>query len=162
MKRVYERPVMKAEVFETNAYCGACAEKPPVLTGNLIVDLAHGNWYSNNNGAVWNADPDDYITRHEFVEANKVAQKSNYGNLDQYYWKCSCHPNSPYYLEYSANFTENYNDGVPTFFLYREDTGNTSLQLGSSMSWPNNGGRNADEVVAQVRYTPESNPVVNS
>lgn len=162
MKKAYERPLMKAEIFETNAYCGACADQPPVLTGQLVVDLANGNWYSDNRGTAWSGNPAAYITRHTFVEANKVAQTSNYGGLDQYYWKCSCHEGSPYYLEYSANFTENYNNGNPTFFLYKEDTGNQTLELAQAMRWPNDGGRNADEVVAMVSYTPETTPVVNS
>lgn len=162
MKKFYERPVMRAEVYETNAYCGACANSAPVLTGNLVVDLGQGNWYSDNDGTKWNGDPADYDTCHTFVEANKVAQKSNYGNLNQYYWECSCHSDTPYYLEYSANFTENYNDGSPTFFLYKEDTGDQILQLASALQWPDKGGKWADTVVAQVRYTEETKRVVNS
>lgn len=162
MKRVYERPAMTAEIFETNAYCGACANQPPVLTGELIVDLADGNWYSNNNGKLWNGDASKYVTRHVFVEDNKESMKSNFGNLDQYYWQCSCcSEGSHYYLEYSANFTENYNHGNPTFFLYREDTRNSTLQLASAESWPSNTSK-TDECVAQVKYSVGSNPVVNS
>ncbi len=162
MKKVYERPIMKAEVYQTNAYCGACADKPPVLTGTLTVSLDQGNWYSNNNGLEWNGNPNSYDTDHTFIEANKIAQKSNYGNLDQYYWECSCCPEgSKYYLEYSANFTENYNNGTPTFFLYQEANNREGLQLASAKSWPHTG-RNIDTCVAQVRYTQDSSPVINS
>ena len=171
MKKVYVQPTMETEIYETNAYCGACRNEEATIPRNLVVDLAQGNWYKDNGGSAWDGKYTsgrqtltyECDTRHTFAATNKFYMNNNVTGAQQPIWKCTCH-NGEYYLEYSDNWTENYNNGNDTFFLYRETNGRDSLQLAGGTNWPivNGQGAKQDTCVAQVKYTEDVVTIINS
>lgn len=160
MKLKYETPLMKVEVYETNAYCGSC-DGQFQLNGTLTV--SPNSWSSSNNSGKWsdtrqNLVPDnEEKLKHTFIQANSVPMTDTWGN-PQYFWKCS--DGDGYYLEYSAYYTQQ-NRGTPTFFLYKEVNGKEGLQISGGTSWPLQE-RGKDLCVAQVVYTEGTSPIVNS
>lgn len=161
MKKSYEKPVMKAEEFVTNAYCGSC-EGQFVLNGRL--DVSPDSWGSSNMSSDW-SDRDNLVPNaeenitHSFVQKDSIPMRDDDGDA-QYFWKCSHAVGCPYYLEFSHDFTER-NNGAETFFLYKEVNGRDGLQISGGFNWPLQN-RGDDLCVAQVVYTTGKDPVVNS
>lgn len=159
MKTKYERPLIKAELFQTNAYCGSCTGQVQ-LNGKLIVDEI------NPGGWTWNPDRVNYTTHHEFKESNKTSMINSNTGQQQYYYNCL--DGDGYYLEYSAHWSESQelSGGNPTFFLYKETNGKNGLQLAASNGpWPTVTGRGdnkSDTCVAKVVYDQGTSPVINS
>lgn len=179
MKRAYERPQMMIDVYETNAYCNGCGTT--IKTGQLVLDANSTYNRTNNGGNNWTAE-DGYVKTdlyHTFTNSSiyqtvdgnctggstggKPGQSSNRcSNDSQSIWKCTCHPDNPWYLEWSHNYSVHFNNGADTFFLYQETTGNNSFNIaGDASPWP--GSTNgSDMCVAQVVFQEGTSVVDNS
>lgn len=171
MKKVYERPVMMAEEYTTNAYCNSCGTS--FKTGNLVLNQNSTFCSTNNDGGKWTAG------RHNFKKDGLYHTFSNeniYQTVDgscgifgpkcennsQSIWRCTC-CDEPWYLELSHYYTEHVNHGAPTFFLYKEATGDQSFNIiGSADSWPAVEQGHSDYNVAQVVFQEEEGIVDNS
>lgn len=171
MKRVYERPAMTAEIFETNAYCNGCGTT--IKTGELILNSNSTFNRTNNGGNDW-VDAGGYEKSelyHTFtndsiyqtVSGNCMGGRNNKCRDDsQSIWRCVCHPEDAWYLEWSHNYTHHFNNGKDTFFLYHETTGNNSFNIASSQGpWPYQN-RGNDDCVAQVVFSEGTSVVANS
>ena len=116
MKMAYETPKMKAELFQTNAYCVVC-DNTPVFAGWVKVSAL----FAGMTEAV------ELI----FKSTDKVLSLNQYTREEQYYyhwennrandsWNKTGNDawmNKDYYLEYSAPYSE---EGNETFVLYQE------------------------------------------
>lgn len=168
MKKIYECPVMMAEVYETNAYCSSCGTS--FKNGTLTTDASRAK--SSNNGSGWNPGNSGF-TRDDLTHTfnNKVIFETSKGlcgglgsgcdNKDQSIWKCTCHPDEPWYLEWSHYYSVhvNHND---TFFLYKEANNNNHFDITpNSNHWPAKES-GTDYNVAQIVYTENESVVVNS
>ena len=103
-KLAYERPVMRAEAFATNAYCNSCASSVS-WTGCLVATVKNfwggivaKGWFSSN--------PNPMINQ-------------NTGRQQYYYKECEDHEGHQvdehtYYLEWSENRN--------SFYMYRENS----------------------------------------
>lgn len=120
MKLAYERPIMRAEAFATNAYCGACESQPK---WSDCLKVVFGN-----------------ITA-LFSSVKIPMLNPNTGDQQYYYQECTDHEDTNdgiFYLEFSQDQT-NWNGGKPTFFLYKENekSGYGASDLnGGSWAWP--------------------------
>lgn len=119
MKLAYERPVMRAEAFATNAYCGPCQSQPTWMDCLKVTLGSITAWFSS-------------------VKIPMV--NPNSGDQQYYYNECTDHEDTNdgiYYLEFSQDQT-NWNGGKPTFFLYKENEksgyGASDLSGGSWLS----------------------------
>lgn len=169
MKRVYERPVMMAEVYETMAYCNGCGTSFKNGTITTIAALANSTNNGNGNWSPGNSGFDESDLVHTFDNTSIYETKnglcgwgSNCENKSQSIWKCTCHPGDPWYLEWSHYYTVHQNNGKDTFFLYHEENENNSFDITpNSTSWPaiENG---TDYNVAQIVYNENESIVANS
>lgn len=111
MKMKYERPVMKAELFQANQYVAACTiSKNSQLNVIWNAVAGWGNWASTFIGdyflgyGYWQND-DNYITSHSF-EGTSVKVDGGYSD-GGYYWTVNSTSDNPdvksgtYYLQYS-------------------------------------------------------------
>lgn len=98
-KLAYERPVMRAEAFATNAYCDNCT-KLLTWTGNLIA---------------WLRDLGENSTKYIFSNESYQLMNNQVSGRQQYYYTGSSedeNDNNVYFLEYSVNGND--------FFLYED------------------------------------------
>ena len=129
MKKVYERPLMKAQVFAVNKYVAACTN-PNLLGGSINTAQATG-WYNVPRGTSGNPlsagafENSGYLTDIKFT-GQRVPQTSQTTGGQQYYWAYDDEKTGDrYYLEYSDGWTQKYakNGGTGSVFvLYREDS----------------------------------------
>ena len=102
MKLAYERPVMRAEAFATNAYCDGC-NRLLTWTGNLIGKLT----------SMFAPTTDEFI----FSADSYRSMNNQVSGAQQYYYTGSNNTNkddkNTYYLEYSADGND--------FYLYRDE-----------------------------------------
>lgn len=77
-KMKYERPVMRAEMFRTNAYCGDCVSKPTGIAGSLSFIHVTLQGDSDVAGTEFWFDP----SAKGYVES-----KNQSNNAQQYYYK---------------------------------------------------------------------------
>lgn len=161
MKKNYESPIMLAEVYKTNAYCGACNTS---LNGQLQTDP--NNAYSDDRGTKWKPKSGFSITTadlsHTFP-ANPTATSTGlcggYGSTQhedksQSIWECNCttHPGETWFLEWSHYYSIHLNGGNSTFFLYKDANGNGEFDIvnqGGSYPTQSSG---SDINVAMVKY----------
>ena len=165
-KMVYERPVMKAELFQANEYVAAChiAENSFLrifwnkVAGPMydIVNnqlLYYGNWGSTwvsnmLEGGIW-GNGKGYDTDHSFEGSNQAVE----GGAGGYYWTTTNDDKSQgltgtYYLQYS-----NLQDALGMKYqLFYESNGTEGLQ---------NVHDSNDTQVAWVTVTQEENRVVS-
>lgn len=168
----YERPMMQAEVYATNAYCGACEDNP--TPNKDIIRVDHGtdgqNWIGSFNWGPgfqvtgtnpWSANGTNYDLSHEFTSDDRISMTNPNTNQQQWYWKCTCGEHDDgsatgsYYLEYSADWTTRLGDD--SFVLFKENTDNTSLQVGTKNTFPAKPESTIDTAIAMVTYT---NPMI--
>lgn len=179
MRMTYERPIMQAEQYVSNAYCGACTDNPVLNTDVLNVSPSNdaSSWFSGVNtgngggrpgsgNGQWTTLPFDedavsgYDLDHTFLSSSRVVMTNPNSNTTQWYWTCNCESHSDgsatgsYYLEYTSHWSGEL--GSDTFILYKEDTHNHVLDIASGATLPNGGG-NSDIAVVGVTYT---HPVV--
>ena len=167
MKMVYERPVMKAEVYATNAYCNACGTR---LSDTLVTDKDHV--YGNVYGAEWK--PGAGITAdmlgHTFDNDSIYAYTQ--GNCtgghtteekQQAIWECTCenHGDTKWYLEYSHYYSEHVNGGKDTFCLYMDDGDGKFEIIKNHNDFPYKE-TNSDTNAGVVIYSIQENVVSNS
>lgn len=138
MKMVYERPVMKAEVYATNAYCSACG---PELTKVLTTSASSArNSINDRNG--WDPGRSGFTESdlaHTFDPNGAIGAEiglcgpfgSSCDNTNETVWQCSCHPDDPWYLEWSHYYSvhDNRGNNGDVFFLYHESNGVPGIQL---------------------------------
>lgn len=142
MKLAYERPVMRAELFQTNAYCAGCT------LGGGGKDMVGLNAVKLSDAVYWYDVP---AWNQNFTNKDTVAQNSNYSDLvfggvqkpmtgswgaSQYYWSATS-GDKLYHLEWSSGWTDKWNrngstgetnlSGDMVFVLYEEDTGDKDL-----------------------------------
>lgn len=172
MRMAYERPMMRAELYATNAYCGACTTNPQ-LDGTLTVKASQwqsdvdglaGDWEDTWVSTGYGPNASGYYmfanaggTQHDltFSSENSTPITSTDANGKEYtgyYWTttCNCCTSGTYYLEYSAGFTDR--EGKDCFILYYEDNGQTGLQLGTGSSFPLDNGSSGDMAVAWATF----------
>ena len=169
MKKVYERPVMMAEEYTTNAYCNSCGETFTTLTldsnNKYSSSNNSGRWFSNGSGFT----KDDLY--HEFDgdnisgTTNGVCGPGGYveqgHNVVSNIWQCTCHPDDPWYLEYSHYYSVHANHKA-TYFLYKEANGISGCQITqNASSWPSKDSV-SDYNVAQVVFSTNTTEVSNS
>lgn len=163
MKRSYERPILKAEVFQVNAYCGACANQPAVSTNSFVTGDAYHSIYTINKNGTTASSSDlanlGFSTNHNFPKSTRKTVSSGY----IYTCDCSGHDGT-YFLEYSTFWSEYpkpYGNGVPTFFLYEDDGDGRFEPSNSQNGWPHkeNG---KDTAICMVTFEEGYAPVVNS
>lgn len=108
MKLAYERPVMRAEAFATNAYCSNCRRLLD-WTGNFIGKLTDflSSWLDIYN--------DEFI----FSADSYKSMINQVSGRQQYYYVGSNNTNkndtNTYFLEFSAKA-----DGTGNFYLYQD------------------------------------------
>lgn len=168
MKKIYECPVMMAEVYETNAYCSSCGAS--FKNGTLTTDASRAK--SSNNGTGWNPGNSGFTTAdltHTFNNNDiyeTIEGVCGWGSLacdnkKQSIWKCTCHPTDPWYLEWSHYYSVHQNRH-DTFFLYHEANGQDGCTITPKSShWPAKES-GTDYNVAQIVYTENESVVVNS
>lgn len=172
MKKSYEKPVMKAEEFVTNAYCAACGEW--VLNGTLIVTNDNWTWpVVDNNGDKTVVYPrrngKTYYTDHTFDESSYGTFKG-FGGGEHKYWMCTCAGhNGRYFLEYSDHHSGDSRygggNGKKVFYLYYDLDGDgrfDTASYNSSANGPWGGADGEDLALSRVTYDAGSTPVVNS
>lgn len=168
MKKIYESPVMMVEIYKTNAYCSSCGTS--FKDGTLTTDASHAK-SSNDGGYNWKPGdsrfgPDDLkhtFKNGEIFEYSEGLCGGGRGcdNKDQAIWKCTCHPDSPWYLEWSHYYSIHEN-GADTFFLYHEEYDSDHFNITrSSREWPAIE-YHSDYNVAQIVYTENESIVANS
>lgn len=171
MKMVYERPMMMAEVYATNAYCNACGTI--LKNGILTTDDKHA--YRNTGKDTWQPalgfTKDDLS--HTFKNDNiyqTVEGNCNNGCSDasQSIWRCTCddHPGETWYLEYSHYYSAHTvgtpENPVPTFCLYKDADNDGKFDIihfANDFPAIENG---SDYNVAVVIYTEGESVVSNS
>lgn len=131
MKLAYERPVMRAEAFATNAYCSACGGQVSFLDGalSLAKDLVSGWFTIGFLGGYRDTTPKDVWTGLTFQQDSRrdmTSQANGFEGQKQYYWTATAE-DTKYYLEYSVERSNNRNADV--FVLYEEQTGNQNLDI---------------------------------
>lgn len=169
MKKIYESPVMMVEIYKTNAYCSSCGTS--FKDGTLTTVASRANSTNNGNGN-WSAGSSGFTKddlTHTFTNSNIFETSEGLcgwgnecDNKDQSIWKCTCHPNDPWYLEWSHYYSVHENGGKDTFFLYHEENNNGHFDITErSTRWPakENG---SDYNVAQIVYTENESIVANS
>lgn len=114
MKLAYERPVMRAQQFQTNAYCESCMRVPNgVKEDNYIKVTLRGD--------------EDAATYGQTLWFSAVAVPTinqNTGAAQYYYHEHESYKdtgyqaNGMYFLEFSAGRTEQY--GKDTFYVYKD------------------------------------------
>lgn len=176
MKKIYERPVMKADVYETNAYCVACGTS---IKGNLVLDPNRTDcaFYKNDRLQAWSsASVGSYQNRvtftkddlvHTFSDAYTDTRPGNCNegcpSVDQTIWICDC-GGEKWYLEWSHHYSV-HEFGTPTFFLYKEYSGSDTkdrfdvIKMASSFPAQSGG---SDYNVAMVVYAQDESVVGNS
>lgn len=139
MKMKYERPVMKAELYQVNSFVAACGENQSfsdMISGVLkLKDIAGwlvpgaGNSQDKANQAQSNAWTSAYGEL-EFSDTSRTPMESESADgALQYYWSTvDTKTNTKYYLEYSVGRTEA-NGNFDTFILYKENTHNNTLNI---------------------------------
>ena len=171
MKKVYERPVMMAEVYETNTYCNACGDVfetgELILNENSIFNRTHNggnNWGKRGHDTKGYKKEDLYHTfnnNNMAPDSNGICPDNSHQNISQSIWKCTCHPLKPWYLEHSHYYSK-HEKGGDTFFLYEEINGNGRFDITpNTTSWPakNNG---TDYNVAEVVFQKVTTEVILS
>ena len=169
MKMAYERPLMMAEVYATNAYCNACGTS--LKNGILTTDADHA--YRNINGDKWQpglgftaADLSHTFNNnniYQITQGNCNGQHSS-SEREQAIWACTCdhEDGSVWYLEYSHYYSMHMNGGKDTFCLYKDADGDGNFDIiHNSNNFPaiENG---SDYNVAVVIYTEGESVVSNS
>lgn len=154
MRKEYVKPAMQSEEFLANVYCSTCGDLE--LTGTLTVKPS--DWLSDNNRKKW-SDPSDLVTESDETLSHTFNQDEDHYSRTGNYWICT--DSDSYYLEHSTYFS-NLNN-MATFFLYKETNNIPGLQTSNSprQTWPYEE-RRKDLCVAQVSYSYDSIPVVNS
>lgn len=142
MKLAYERPVMRAEMYQTSAYCSICDDNPVLPGGKIDTTGSNLTWYqvpkyNEDFDGAQSYNPNDgtaagYDMSLIFSDP-KTPQTSGTTGEAQYYWTATGDDNSKYYLEYSTGWTEK-NDrgddaGDSVFVLYKETNGTDKLQI---------------------------------
>lgn len=181
MKMKYERPVMHAEMYRTNAYCVTCSDPNLFET---IVTKESSNWaqllktrvqtgsfmgfpiYDYKSEINYDADVVgtlQYDFTHTFEKGKRKSIIATWNdNAQQYYWS-STGDDGTYYLEYSQEWTDIHNGNGNTgsfFVLYKETGGADGLQVnaGGFMGTPDDDlndyidTNNADMALAGVYF----------
>lgn len=143
MKMVYERPMMMAELYATNAYCNACGTS--FKNGKLTTSAEQAK--SHNNGTLGSWDPGNSGFKPEDLshtfDGTKPYQYSEglcggYGQTQhsdksQAIWKCTCEDceknGEVWFLEWSHYYTMHLNGGQDTFFLYKDMDGDGEFDI---------------------------------
>lgn len=172
MKKIYERPVLMAEEYKTNAYCGSC---DMTKNGFLVTDADRA--YGSDRKTAWTGSSSFPSIKaadlHHFFDPSKKTNTegscgmygSGYGHDNtQFVIPCECHPGNPWYLEFSHYYSVHQNGfkGTDTYFLYKEaydSTGFNIVDQGGNYPYQNANGQ-SDINVAMVRY--QTYNVVNS
>lgn len=144
MKMVYERPMMQAEQYVTNAYCNVCTSRP-ILETTITTSADPADWFSPNSGNTISSNRlEGYALGHTFNQGAAIEMtrpEGVYGAGEtQYYWVCSCtdcaNKGDRYYLEYSAEWADDSRyEGKNIFVLYKENTNDNDLDI----VWTNGG-----------------------
>lgn len=173
MKKNYEHPVMVAEEYKVNSYCGSCGA---VIKNGILTTSSAGANSSNNGRGNWKPGTSGFTTDnlvHTF-DNDKIFQTveglctpypdCGEGNKWQSVWQCNCtnHPGETWYLEWSHYFSVHQNKGADTFFLYKEvnDPKNFNITEHSNR-WPAIE-PGSDYNVAQIVFTEGESLVINS
>lgn len=173
MKMVYERPVMSAELYVTNAYCNVCTSRPVLATTiNTSDDVER--WFSpRNDSSISASDLSEWDLSHVFEQGSALDMVRPEGvwgaGQTQYFWKCSCPEHSDgsakgsYYLEYSTEWADKYT-GENVFVLYKETNGNDVLNVnwGNGGYLPDNPGRSNDQGIGATIVDFDTMVVENS
>ncbi|MBE5798434.1 MAG: hypothetical protein E7321_00580 [Clostridiales bacterium] len=159
MKMAYEKPMVRAELYQTNAYCSVCTSGVPVLTTDISTS-ENGSWFSPVLGPSWGDNKQTLLSAgwdlsHTFNQGKAetmVSQATGHVGQTQYYWVCDCpdcaEKGEHYLLEYSAQWSSDtrYKD-QNIFVLYKDTTGDQKLQVnwGNGGWLPDNPARNEDQ-----------------
>lgn len=129
MKMKYERPVMKAELYQVNSFVAACGD-PDFIGKRTSITLGSGEgadtgkWFNVPSGGsdFDNATPitGDMSAYDGLTFTTKTEQWSESANKWQYYWTATSGSDT-YYLEYSAGWSDTTNKKDDVFVLYKED-----------------------------------------
>lgn len=164
MKMTYERPMMSAEVYQTNAYCGACTTGTPTLLESITTGIGDlWKWFNPRTGNTITPNTNSYSYEHTFAKGEAIemtSQASGFEGTTQYYWKCT--GTDGYYLEYSAEWGAKY--GNNTFVLFKEDSNNDQLDVNwyNWGSFPDTNNRNGTDIAVAAVTVYESQGVENS
>lgn len=154
MKKGYVRPMMKSEVFVTNAYCGACQDNPMPDTSTIVIN-PEGPWNNpryNDSISQASLKTKGYILGHTFLaneRADMISEANGYEGTAQWYWPCDCHDGA-YYLEYSVEWAEKW--GSDHAVLFKETNNKPGLQVNwMCNNWPDTKNGNADRAIALTK-----------
>ena len=163
MKMVYERPLMKAQVFAVNNYVAACTD-PNLLadvdtSAGTIIDLNKRGFtsvidYNNRPTGI-----DGFDLTHIFEQINKQEMYSyadGYEGDKQYVWSATGNDGKTYYLEYSAEWNDLNTKGGSIFVLYQETAGSAHSDA-IDIDWGSFGGtlyqqRGYDTVICGIHF----------
>lgn len=111
MKMKYERPVMRAQVFQANAYCAGC-DRVLGTTSSVLKVIWDDKYYYFDPNAVAMRNPNNGNTQYYFNEHKDYMNSSSHdgntlGNAD-----------GVFYLE----FSNSYINSRDAHYLYKEDS----------------------------------------
>ena len=141
MKMKYERPVMRAEAFQANAYCAGCKRYQSVIGKYIHVVSREDN-------------PRDF-----YFKTTAVPSVNDYYGTTQWYFEeynsdNIQNPEGTFYLEWSATYADRWptNKNPTPYFIYQEDAvnsgygrdaeGNVITKGDTSLQVNGNGGNN--------------------
>ena len=154
MKMVYETPKMKAELFQTNAYCNSCGVEK--VFGYIEVDANHEittGWGSMLQVVA------SVMGKFTFMGDKAISSKNQYTQESQYYYVAE--EDSSVYLEWSQPYQ--------TFVLYKEggvntgyyDSNDRQIFDGSSTLQTNNGNQWSNPSFEQQSHMIDANGSVS-
>ena len=135
MKMKYERPVMRAEMYQANNFIAACGENQSFsqMIGDVLRLSDIAGWFlpgaGNNQSDVTG---DRVNTWNNLYGGLTFDRKDRLGmtnpqNKQQYYWHTTGKDGTRYYLEYSAGRTDR--NRKDSFVLYKEETNDNELDI---------------------------------
>lgn len=166
MKLAYEKPMMSAELYQTNSYCAGCDDT--VKGTSWGISKANSTYFTEakysgttvTSGTIWNENGNlsigsgdnifEFASDHTFdrsasYQTEGFCPGDNNHDSTQNYWKCTCH-DGQYILEHSHYWSQHMNTNAifdddsrynQVFFLYYDMIADGKLTLtGGTDKWP--------------------------